>query len=220
MTTSSDGPAPTHGSDGEADRAAARLPAEPDYLALRGRMAPEVPTRLLAHIARVVALTERLARRHGADLAPALRAAQTHDLLRALPEAELLARAEARGLEVLPIERAHPVLLHGPLGALELAERFRLRDPIVLDAVRYHTTGHPSFGPEAWAMFVADKAEPKKVEAWPALLQVLDLASGSLEAAALAYLDLSAERARIEGWPLHPLAEQTRAALLHRLATS
>ncbi|MDA1062044.1 MAG: hypothetical protein O2895_03935, partial [Chloroflexi bacterium] len=144
---------------------------------------------------------------------PALRAAQTHDLLRALPEAELLARAEARGLEVLPIERAHPVLLHGPLGALELAERFRLRDPIVLDAVRYHTTGHPSFGPEAWAMFVADKAEPKKVEAWPALQQVLDLASNSLEAAALAYLDLSAERARIEGWTLHPLAEQTRAAL-------
>ena len=48
MSTSSDGPAPPPGSEREADPAAARLPAEPDYLALRGRMAPEVPTRLLA----------------------------------------------------------------------------------------------------------------------------------------------------------------------------
>ena len=201
------------GGDGGGTDGAQPLP-EPDHLALRGRMAPEVPSGLMAHSARVVALTERLARSHGANLGPALRAAQGHDLLRAVPDAELLARAEARGLQILPVERAQPVLLHGPLGALELGERFRLRDPVVLDAARYHTTGHPAFGLEAWAVFVADKVEPKKLAAWPELQGVLDLAAHSLEAAALAYLELSAERARVEGWTIHPLAEETRLALV------
>jgi predicted HD superfamily hydrolase involved in NAD metabolism len=201
------------------DPSGAPRPAEPDYLALRGRMAPEVPTGLMAHSARVVALAERFARRHGADLAVTLRAAQGHDLLRAVADAELLRMAEARGIEILPVERDQPVLLHGPLGALELAERFRLHDPRVLDAVRYHTTGHPEYGLEAWAMFVADKVEPKKLEAWPALGRLLDLADRSLEEAALAYLELSAERARAEGWAVHPLADRTRAALAARVGS-
>ena len=207
MTSGAHGPDGTDGPDG------ARLPAEPDHIALRDRMAPELPAGLVAHIARVVVLTERLARHHGASPGPALRAAQGHDLLRALPDGELLARAEAGGLRILPVERAQPVLLHGPLGALELAERFGLRDPVVLDAVRYHTTGHPAFGPEGWAVFVADKVEPNKLAHWPALQGVLDLATESLEAAALAYLELSAARAIREGWTVHPLAAETRAAL-------
>ena len=190
---------------------------EPDYFALRGRMAPEVPTRMMAHIARVVALTERFARHHDADLAAALRAAQGHDLLRALPEAEWLRKADERGLPMLPIERERPVLLHGPLGALELEERFGVRDPRVLDAIRYHTTGHPDYGPEAWSMFIADKVEEKKLAAWPALQQVLDLADDSLEAAALAYLTITGQRDRALGRDIHPLAEETRHHLAGRV---
>ena len=189
-----------------------RFRAEPDHFALRGRMAPEVPTEMMAHIARVAALTERFARLHGADLAAALRAAQGHDLLRALPKREWLRRAEARGLPMLPMERERPVLLHGPLGALELEERFGVRDPRVLDAVRYHTTGHPDYGPEAWSMFVADKVEPVKLDAWPALRQVLDLAAESLEAAALAYLTLAEQRDRALGRDIHPLAVRDAGA--------
>jgi len=201
----------------EDERRDAWQPAQPDYLALRGRMAPEVPTSMLAHIARVVALGERLARLFDLDVPRVTLTAQAHDLLRAVPEPELLAMAEARGLEILPLERERPVLLHGPLGALELAERFRISDPRVLDAVRYHTTGHPDYDLEAWAFFVADKVEPAKLERWPALQQVLEAAQTSLEGAALAYLELQAERARGEGWTVHPLAEETRSALASRL---
>ena len=110
---------------------------------LRVRMAPELPAGLLAHIDRVVALTRELARRHGAEEARALLTAQGHDLLRALDRSELLARAKARGMEVIDVERAEPVLLHGPLGALELLERFDLDDERVLHAIRWHSSGHP-----------------------------------------------------------------------------
>ena len=181
--------------------------------ALRARMAAEVPASMLAHIDRVVAVTEPLARRHGADVDRTLLAAQGHDLLRSLTDAEWLARAEARGLELLPVERARPVLLHGPLGALELEERFGVEDSLVLHAIHWHTTGHPEFGPEAWAMFVADKVEPAKLARRPELQRVIDLAADSLQAAALAYLELEAERSEREGFTLHPRAIETREAL-------
>ena len=181
--------------------------------ALRARMTAEVPDFMIAHIDRVVAAAEPLARRHGADVGRTLLAAQGHDLLRALTDAEWLARAEARGLELLPVERERPVLLHGPLGALELEERFGVEDELVLHAIRRHTTGDPAFGPEAWAMFVADKIEPAKLARRPELQRVIDLAEDSLEAAALAYLELEAERSVREGFTLHPHAIVTREAL-------
>ncbi|MSQ42558.1 MAG: HD domain-containing protein [Dehalococcoidia bacterium] len=185
---------------------------------LRAAMRSELPAGLADHIDRVVALAESLARRHGLDLARTLLAAQAHDLLRAVPTAELLRRAAAASLDIDAVERAAPVLLHGPLGAHELAARGWLADPLVLDAVRWHTTGHPAYSPEAWAVFVADKVDPHKIDRWPALAAVAELALGSLELAALAYLELNAARARREGWAPHPLAERTRLALRQRLA--
>lgn len=201
-------------SERDGPAASAGVPAgTAETRALRARMAAEVPASMLAHIDRVVAAAEPLARRHGADVDRTLLAAQGHDLLRALPGAEWLARAEARGLELLPVERARPVLLHGLLGALELRERFGVEDELVLHAIHWHTTGHPAFGPEAWAMFVADKIEPAKLARRPELQRVIDLAEGSLEAAALAYLELEAARSERASFTLHPRAIETREAL-------
>lgn len=171
---------------------------------------------MAAHIDRVVELADQLARRHLLDVAAVRLAAQGHDLLRSVPPAELLARAEARGLAIDPVERSAPVILHGPLGALELEERFALQDRGVLEAIRWHTTGHPDYTPEAWAMFVADKVEPAKVERLPALRAVRDLAEQSLEAAALAYLDLRVREALELRQQLHPMATLARNALVRR----
>jgi predicted HD superfamily hydrolase involved in NAD metabolism len=186
-------------------------------LELRARMAPELPSKLLAHIDRVVALADELARAHGLDVARARLMAQGHDLVRAVKGAELLRRAEARGLAIDPVERDEPVILHGPVGALELAERFAVTDAEVRFAIHWHTTGHPEYTPEAWAMFIADKVDPHKVDRWPALARVREVAATSLEAAALDYLDLRLQEAVERRWSVHPMATLTRNALLRRL---
>jgi len=191
--------------------------ADTPDLDLRTRMAPELPPRMLKHIDRVVALADELARRHRLDVARARLMAQGHDLVRAVPPEELLRRAEARGIEIDPVERDEPVILHGPIGALELAERFDVTDAEVLFAIRWHTPGHPDYTPEAWAMFIADKVDPHKVERWPALAEVRALADESLERAALRYLDLRVEEALERRWSIHPMATLTRNALLRRL---
>ena len=184
---------------------------------LRARMTPELPAGLLAHIDRVVELADRIARAHGLDVARARLMAQAHDLVRAVDGAELLRRAEAYGLAIDPVERDEPVILHGPVGAIELRERLGVTDAGVLFAVHWHTTGHPDYDAESWAMFLADKVDPHKVERWPALAAVRDLAETSLEAAALRYLDLRLGEAVERRWSVHPMATLTRNALLRRL---
>ena len=181
---------------------------------LRARLALELPPGLLEHIDRVVGITDALARRHGLDVALTRLMAQAHDVARARPPEWLLRDAEARGLAIDPVERAEPVLLHGQVGALELRERLGVTDERVLHAVHWHTTGHVDYSPEAWAMFVADKVDPHKVERWPALTRVAELAERSLEAAALAYLELTLARAVQERWLIHPAAVLARNALV------
>jgi len=186
---------------------------------LREAMAAEVEPRLLAHIDRVVALADELARRHGLDVPLARLMAQGHDLVRAVPPAELLTRAEARRLPIDPVERDVPVLLHGPIGALELRERFGVSDPRVFEAIWHHTWGHPDYTPEAWAMFIADKVEPGKARKWKPLQRVRRIAfEHSLEAAALAYLDARLKEAVRDGIAVHPLATLTRNHLLRTRA--
>ncbi len=184
---------------------------------LRERMAPELPGAMLEHIDRVVALARQFAALHALPEARVALAAQGHDLLRAVAPAELLRRAEQRGLPILVVERERPVLLHGVLGALELAERFGVADRGVLDAIRWHTMGHPRYPDWAWAMFVADKVEPAKAGAWPPLRDVEMIARrprpGALREAAAAYLRLSLARQRERGEPAHPLAEETLSSL-------
>jgi predicted HD superfamily hydrolase involved in NAD metabolism len=195
-------------------------PATSADLLLRARMAPELPAGLVEHIDRVVRLTETLARHHGLDVPLARLMAQGHDLVRHVPPADLLARAEARGLRTDPVERHAPVLLHGPIGALELRERFAVTDTRVFNAIWHHTWGHPDYTPEAWAMFIADKVEPHKVARWSALRRVRRLALDvSLEAAALLYLDLRLKEAVREATTVHPLATLTRNHLLLRTVT-
>lgn len=184
--------------------------------ALRAGMAAELPPGLMAHIDRVVELGDALARIHGLNAGRVRLMAQGHDVLRHLPPGDLLQRAEERGLAIDPAERDEPVMLHGPLGALELAERFDVDDAEVLFAIRWHTTGHPDYTAEAWAMFVADKVEPRKVEEWPALQSVREAADRSLAEAARRYLDLRLDDGIRSGYTVHPMALVARNALLRR----
>lgn len=183
---------------------------------LRRLIAPELPDGLRAHVDGVVELADELAQLHGVGgdaRERLLLAAAGHDLVRAVEPADLLARAEARGITIDSVERATPLLLHGAVGAAELCERFDVCDEWVLHAVRWHTSGHPDFDEAAWLFFLADKVEPWKLERWPALQDVAVAARTSPRRAALQYIELNLERGIALGWEPHPMAERARVAL-------
>ena len=160
----------------------------------------------LDHVTQVAAEALDLAARVGADLAAANLAALAHDLAAVVPAGEMIAVAEGMGLHMDGADRAIPLLLHGPIAAAALVEKLDVRDMDVLNAVRYHSTLRAGASALEKIIFLADKiaydpTSPHGGEYLPALR-----AAGSLDAAALVYLDFLLDYGWRYGWVLHPNA--------------
>ncbi len=168
------------------------------------REVERLPEPLRSHVKRVEDVGERLARLHGVDEARVRLAVLGHDLLRVTPREELLRLAHDAGIEPNEAERAEPLLLHGAMAARMLAQRFGIHDAAVLDAVRYHTTGRAGMSDIEKVVFLADKTEPDELAHYPEWREVRDLAQEDLDAAMVRALDLYLQRARREGWTVHP----------------
>ena len=173
-----------------------------------------LPPGLRDHVLRVVEEARRLARLHGVDEERATVAALGHDLMRGHAPAELLRHAEMSGLVVSAVERSQPVLLHGPLSARAMNERFGVSDADALAAASHHTTARAGMSALERLIFVADKIEPEKAAADPALARARELATDSLDAALRVILDRQVARAVERGWPLHPDTVAARNELL------
>ena len=174
----------------------------------------ELPAGLGDHVSRVVTEARRLAHQHGIDEDRAIIAALGHDLCRGHAPEELLREAEAAGLAIKDEERSQPILLHGPLGARMMAERYGIDDAEVLAAARHHTTARAGMGQLERLLFVADKIEPEKARSQPALAEAREAAHESLDAAMRIILDYQVSRAIERGWPLHPDTVAARNELL------
>jgi len=83
-----------------------------------------------------------------------------HDIARELPPEEIVRLAAEDGFGISTYEQEHPVLLHGRAGAVILESEFGLGNEAILQAVRWHTSGHPDMGEIGKALFVADYIEP------------------------------------------------------------
>jgi HD superfamily phosphohydrolase YqeK len=87
----------------------------------------------------------------------------------------------------------------------------------VLHAVHYHTYGHPTFSNSAWAMFIADKIEPQKIQKNVRLSAFSDLSlnmSHSLSEIALAILDFQIDDLITRGKEVHYLQIAARNFLV------
>ncbi len=102
----------------------------------------------------------------------------SHDIARDLSDEEKIALALKDGLGITEYEKKNPVLLHGRAGAMVLQEKFGISDKSILQAVRWHTTGHPDMNSIAKVLFVADYIEPERKfidEAYRQKLYLLNL---------------------------------------------
>lgn len=178
------------------------------------RAVAQLPGGLREHVLRVVTEARRLAHVHHLDEERAAIAALGHDLLRAHAPEELLRAAADAGLTPSAIERSQPVLLHGPLGARLMAERYGVDDAQALAAARHHTTARAGMDPLERLIYVADKIEPGKAREDPDLLEARRLADHDLDGALRLLLDYQIEKALQRGWPLHPDTVAARNELL------
>ena len=173
----------------------------------------------VAHLRAVAEEAERLARRFGVDPAQARLAGWLHDVAASVPGDRVVEAAEQVGIVLTPADRAVPQVVHGRLSAW-LGERwFGVADPLVLDAVRCHSTLRYGATDLDKTLFVADKiALDPTADFAPGYRAALDAAlDQSLDHAAFAIVDWFVQEQGRLGWRLHPDLLAAHAELADRL---
>ena len=178
------------------------------------RRVDRLPAGLQAHIHRVVEIARELAVCHGIDQEQAALAALAHDVARAMTDGELLRRAAGMGLPIGVVERRVPILLHGPVGAEILQQEAGLTDISIYKAVYWHTTANPDLDELGKVVFIADKLDPAKIDSYPYLPQIRQMAFQDLDRAILHFLTRQAMDRLNRGELVHPVMVETRNALL------
>ena len=158
------------------------------------------PPGLRDHIGRVLVEALDLAVRW--DVAPqrAELAVWGHDLFRAESPRRLLRLARESGIEVTTEDEAAPVMLHGPIAAIVLRERFAVTDAEALAAVRDHTSGIAEMSLLAKIILIADKVEARKRARTPVMAEIRKLARRDLDLALLCWADWKWVAEREKGW--------------------
>jgi predicted HD superfamily hydrolase involved in NAD metabolism len=176
-----------------------------------------LPEGLREHIRRVEEEAVRLAALHGVDEGRARLAALGHDLVRHETGPRLLQLAAAYGLTPDDIERASPILVHGPVAAAMLLRDYAVDDSELVAGVDCHTTARAGMTALEKVLFVADKIEPHKLAREAALAEVKEAAETDLDAAVLRYLDYNLAQSIRRRWQVHRRSNEARNELIERM---
>jgi len=167
------------------------------------------------HTIGVAILAAELASLHRLDEEKAVLASLLHDYARERDKGELLALAQQANWPINKVEQSQPMLLHGPAAAFLATEEWGIEDQDVLNAIAYHTTGHPDLSPLSCLLYVADMVEYGR--AYPGVEKLRDLAFQDLKVALLACLDHSIRYLLDRGALIHSLSIETRNELLSEI---
>ena len=147
------------------------------------------PAGLVRHVRRVLDEALPLARYWLADEQRVELAVWGHDLFRSESPAEQIRLAAQVGVQIDADSREYPILLHGPIAAVVLRERFGITDEEALMAVRDHTSGLAQMSLLAKILLISDKIEKKKRRGVPELADVRRIARRDLDTAILCWAD-------------------------------
>lgn len=124
-----------------------------------------LPAERMKHVLGVMALSEKLATRHGLSRPRAKLAAALHDIARCWDKNKLIEYAQARRLKVPDkkfVCKVQPVLLHSYVGA-DLARRmFHVRDRQILAAISKHSFASLKMNAFEKVIYLADLVAPDR----------------------------------------------------------
>lgn len=103
-----------------------------------------------------------LARRFGIDEEKARIAGLLHDCAREFPNDQLISEAQKRGIEIDEVEFATPLLLHAPIGARLIREKYEVDDEEISQAIARHTVAARDMSDLDKIIYFADMIEPNR----------------------------------------------------------
>jgi len=120
-----------------------------------------------------------LAEHYGENRDIAAIAGLLHDCAKNLSDDETIEYCSVNGIELSIIEQKQVFLMHGTVGAIIAKEKYGINDEVILNAIRYHTTGCSEMNMMDKIIFLADYIEPGRTH------------SGVENARKLAYVDIN-----------------------------
>lgn len=178
------------------------------------RVRAQMPERRWVHTAGVMETSIELAKRFGADPVKAEIAAILHDVAKYW-KVEDQARVLAESGEAGDLFDYDPQLWHAPVAAYIAARDFGVRDPEVLDAIRWHTSGRAGMSTLEKVVCLADYIEPGRD--FPGVDRIRDEAGRNLNRALLLGLDSTISFLLAKGRPIYPLTVEARNDLIRLL---
>lgn len=154
------------------------------YTDLMSRM---LSAKRLEHSLKVAETGVEMSRLYGGAPDKIALAGLLHDCAKEMKDRELLDIAAEARLITDPSELENPSVLHGPVGAWLAETQWCVKDPIVLEAIRYHTTAAPYMSLEACIVFMADLIEPGR--SYHGIAELRELAQVDLKLAMLESID-------------------------------
>ena len=117
------------------------------------------------HTIGVMYTAAALAMNYGEEIQAALTAGLLHDCAKCIPNDEKLRLCEENDILISSVERENPFLLQAKLGALLAKTEYDVTDPLILHAIKVHTTGEPDMNILDKIIYIADYIEPNRNKA-------------------------------------------------------
>ena len=108
------------------------------------------------HTMMVLKAALQLAEQLNIQKAKVIKAALLHDIAKTKSKKELKSILKNSRWKIDKLEAKIIPVLHAPAGAVIAEKKYKIVDPDVLEAIRYHTLGHPEMGTIAQVIYAAD----------------------------------------------------------------
>ena len=164
----------------------------------------------VAHVLGCRDTAVELAKKWGADVTDAARAALLHDVTKALDGPLQLTLCDAYGMILDIFSTQNPKTLHALTGSL-VAERIFGENPAVIAAIRSHTTGKADMNMLEKIIYVADYMEPNRD--FPGVEELRALAYTDINKALKLGLEMTLAMLREQGKEISPESQQALAFL-------
>lgn len=175
---------------------------------MRKKLKEQLDKERYQHTLGVMYTAASLAMCHGADMEQAMYAGLLHDCAKCIPHEKKFELCREYNIEVTPIEKKNPSLLHAKLGAEVAKRRYGIDNAEIFHAITVHTTGCPNMNLLDKILYVADYIEPHR-DAAPNLAEVRRLAFADLDKCLYRILEDSLEYIYSRNFPVDPMTEET-----------
>lgn len=115
-----------------------------------------------SHTLSVQSTAASLAKKYNYSVEKAEISGVLHDCAKCLSDEIMIKECDKYHVMMSDIEKKHPYLLHGKLGAAYAKYQYGITDAQILDAIAFHTTGRPNMTLLEKIIFVADYIEPNR----------------------------------------------------------